>query len=1046
VLNTHCRLLRDAFRRAGGTEVDRQGDAFFFVVPRPKDAVLAAANAQRAFAQEAWPDGADVRLRIGIHTGEFGVGEEGYHGLGVVRAARVSAAGHGGQVLLSQASRALIEDEELEGLGFRDLGEHQLKDTPHPERLFQLVGAALADDFPPLRAQAGTRPLPVEGREEQLAEAAREAAAESARPSTVVERLSRHPVALLAGGAIVLAAAIGSAFLSTRGSGSGGIDHVTANSIGAIDLKSNKIVAVVPVGIRPGPIVYGHGQLWVANLDNETVSKVDPKVQLQTDVISLGAHPNALAVQERGVWAATDRGVKAIDPAYDDVRAINVEKSKPSTALFYSAPTAIAFTPGSAWLVIGSHVTRANATTGRRVEAIPVGNYPTALAGGAADLWVTDNFDNAVYRVDQSGAITATTTVGRSPNSIAVGPDAVWVANAADDDVKRIDPDTASVVTTIHVGHHPSAVALSPGALWVANQFDGTVWRIDTRSNKVVKKIKVGGRPAGLAVAGGSLWVSVQQSPLVVNRSLANGGGVARIDINATAIDPAEQDAFTLYAAQWEYATCARLLNYPDKPAPAGSQLQPELAQSMPRISRDGKTYTFTIRKGYRFSSGQTVTAEAVKHTIERSLSPRPEFPAYNYVGDIVGEAAYRKGKAQHISGVIARGNTLMITLTHAAGDFAARISMPFFCVLPTNTPFRRTEKPIPSAGPYYIASHTGAQIILKRNPNYTGPRPHRLAGIVYTGGGLSAQGSVARVAAGRADYVPLEGTRAGVRIDRINARYGLNSPVARRGHQQLFINPALEVDGLLLNTSRPLFANARLRRAVSYAINRRALVRYGGIFFATGPLTAMATDQYLPPAVRGFRDASIYPLEGDLARARELAGGTRRKAVLYTCDFSPCPQWAQVVKANLAAIGISVEIRPLSLEDLFVKRQPKRGEPWDIGLMTWGLDYPDPFDVLNYMFEGDLIGQPQAANLERFDDPAYNRRLQAVARLSGPPRYREYARLDADIARDAAPVVAFANETRIDFFSPRMGCQLYQPVYGMDLAALCVKPVSRAP
>jgi YVTN family beta-propeller protein len=850
----------------------------------------------------------------------------------------------------------------------------------------------------------------------------------------------RRPRTLIVAGAVLLAAAVAAGVIElTHGSGPAGIDHIAPNSVGAIDLNSNQIVAQVPVGTRPGPIVYGHGQLWVANLDNETVSRVGPNARAQTDVIALGAHPNALAVQRRGLWAATDRGVRAIDPAYDDVRTINFQTSKPSTALFYSPPTAIAFTPDFAWLVIGSHITRTNAKTGRHVDAIPVGDYPTALAGGATGLWVTDDFDNAVYRIDKSGAITASTTVGRSPNSLAVGPRAVWVADADDDDVKRIDPNTATVLTTIPVGHHPSAITLSPGAVWVANEGDGTVSRIDERSNKVVKTIKVGGSPAGLAVAAGSLWVSVQASPLS-----AKAGGVARVDLDAPAIDPAEQDTFTLQAAAWEYATCAKLLNYVDKPAPAGSQLQPELARSMPTVSRDGKTYTFRIRRGYRFSppSNQPVTAAAIKRTIERSLSPRPEFLAHAYVGDIVGEAAYRQGKTRQISGVIASGNTLTIKLTHAAGDFPVRISMPFFCVVPTDTPVRRTEKPIPTAGPYYIATHSGKQIILKRNPNYAGPRPHRLRAIVYTGAQVSGNSatprSIARVAADQADYFPTQGARDGVRVDQLNVRYGANSPAARRGHQQLFISPATELDGLFLNTSRPPFANARLRRAVSYAINRRALTRFGGIFFSTGPLTATTTDQYLPPTVPGFRDVSMYPLEGDLAKARRLAGRVPRKVVLYTCTFSPCPQWAQVVKADLAAIGMTVEVRPWSLEDLFAK-QSKPREPWDIGLITWSVDYPDPSDVLNYMFEGRFIGQPQAANMERFNDPIYNRRLRTAARLSGPPRYRDYTRLDADIAR-AAPVVAFANENRIDFFSARMGCQVYQPVYGMDLAALCIR------
>ena len=166
---------------------------------------------------------------------------------------------------------------------------------------------------------------------------------------------------------------------------------------------------------------------------------------------------------------------------------------------------------------------------------------------------------------------------------------------------------------------------------------------------------------------------------------------------------------------------------------------------------------------------------------------------------------------------------------------------------------------------------------------------------------------------------------------------------------------------------------------------------------------------------------------------------------MLYTCNLKSCLEVAQIVKRNLAAIGIEVEIRKFSVDDLY-NRVPKRGEPFDIMLTPWLVDYPDPFDVLNLLFAGDFIGQPQAGNWGRFDDPVYNRRLDAAARLTGARRYREYARLDADIARDAAPRVAFANENRVDFFSARMGCQLYHPVYGMDLAALCVKPVSRSP
>jgi DNA-binding NarL/FixJ family response regulator/class 3 adenylate cyclase len=153
VLADHERLLRSAFGDAGGHEIDTQGDSFFYAFRKPKDAVLAAVAAQRALQSHPWPDGAEVRVRIGIHTGEATLTENRYHGLAVHRAARICAAGHGGQILLSQISQSLLEDEEAElpGLTLRDLGSQRLKDFDRPVGIFQLVAADLRTDFPPLR-------------------------------------------------------------------------------------------------------------------------------------------------------------------------------------------------------------------------------------------------------------------------------------------------------------------------------------------------------------------------------------------------------------------------------------------------------------------------------------------------------------------------------------------------------------------------------------------------------------------------------------------------------------------------------------------------------------------------------------------------------------------------------------------------------------------------------------------------------------------------------------------------------------------------------
>jgi len=152
VSSDHRRLVRQTFGANGGTEIDTQGDAFFFSFPRARDAVAAAVDAQRALRDHGWPEEKEVRVRMGVHTGEPHVGEEGYLGLDVVRAARISAAGHGGQILISETTRALLGNQLPEGVAVHDLGQQHLKDVQH-EHIYELTidGRSLAGK--PLKTQ-----------------------------------------------------------------------------------------------------------------------------------------------------------------------------------------------------------------------------------------------------------------------------------------------------------------------------------------------------------------------------------------------------------------------------------------------------------------------------------------------------------------------------------------------------------------------------------------------------------------------------------------------------------------------------------------------------------------------------------------------------------------------------------------------------------------------------------------------------------------------------------------------------------------------------
>ena len=159
LLAEHHRLLREIFARHHGQEVDTQGDSFFVSFAQARQAVQAAAAAQQELAAHTWPGGETVRVRMGLHTGEPWLQEVGYTGMAVHRAARIAQAGHGGQVLLSETTMALVRDELPEEVRLKDLGAHRLKDMRRPEKIYQLVITNLQADFPALSTGAAIPPL-----------------------------------------------------------------------------------------------------------------------------------------------------------------------------------------------------------------------------------------------------------------------------------------------------------------------------------------------------------------------------------------------------------------------------------------------------------------------------------------------------------------------------------------------------------------------------------------------------------------------------------------------------------------------------------------------------------------------------------------------------------------------------------------------------------------------------------------------------------------------------------------------------------------------
>lgn len=481
-----------------------------------------------------------------------------------------------------------------------------------------------------------------------------------------------------------------------------------------------------------------------------------------------------------------------------------------------------------------------------------------------------------------------------------------------------------------------------------------------------------------------------------------------------------------------EFATCAKLYNYPDKPVPEGARVIPEVAKSFPKVSKDGKTQTIELKRSYGFHTGQRITAANFVAAINRDASPMLQSPAAQYLHEIAGADAVISGRARTISGVKAAGAyQLRIRTTRPLFDLVSRLTMPFFCPLPTSTPLEEIDNP-PGSGPYYIASHVpNRQVVLKRNRFYRGQRPANVDQVVWTlGVGFSAcEQGVERNELDECAAFPRSDARE------IAAKYGVN-----RKDGRFFFNPVLGTSFFAFNHDRPGFkgpGQIPRKQAINWALDRRALVA------TTGYLGGKRTDQILPPAMG--RDESIYPLgpvtEQRLVKARALLAKARfrpKALVLYVSNLLTASAQAQIFQFNLKRLGIDVEIKyfPPGAPEA---KASTRGEPYDVLLSGWGIDYADPISFF-VALDGTRIRKTGNTNSAYFDRPQYNREIARIGRMSGEARREAWAALDLEMMRNDPPWAPFLNFVNRDFVSKSFGCYVFNPVFSLDIAAACKK------
>jgi oligopeptide transport system substrate-binding protein len=524
-----------------------------------------------------------------------------------------------------------------------------------------------------------------------------------------------------------------------------------------------------------------------------------------------------------------------------------------------------------------------------------------------------------------------------------------------------------------------------------------------------------------MLVAGSGLLISSALAAPAAQR-----GGTLRVasDTDVGPVDPA-------WGAGWElgFATCSELFSYPDKEGAAGARVIREVARRY-TVSKDGRTYTFELKRTFRFQNGAQVTAHSFADAFNRDANPKLDSGAQQYLHGIVGADAVIAGTAKTISGIRVLGPyRLQITLKTPLGDFITRLTLPFFCPLLPNTPINPAGIDNPAgSGPYYVAQYVPNRLaVLKRNPFYRGGRPANVDQITFTV--MSKEACLLATQQDENDLCLLVPNDA---YKELADKYGIN-----RKDGQFFFKPMLGTAYVVFNHDRPAFkgpGQIPLAKAINYAIDRPALVR------SYGYLAGQRTDQMLPPAMG--RDEQIYPLRGsDLVTARKwLAKASIKpsKLVLYWPNYRPAA--AQSIAFDLKQIGIDVEVKYFG-GDALLQKEGTRGEPFDMGYHGWRTDYADPAGYFIPLLSGKLQATGNQ-NYSYFNDPKVTARIEAANKLKvgGKARYDAWSDLDVDLMRNDPPWAPFLVFSDREFVSKSYGCFVDQPVFGVDLAAACKK------
>ena len=992
-------LAEETIAARGGSVVELRGDEVLAVFSSARQAIRAALDLQARFVEETLADPSlPLPVGIGLDAGEAVAVAGGYRGGALNLAARLCGQAGPGEVLASAEVVHLAR--KIDGVIYVDRGTVQLKGLEEPVRVIKVVpeGDDPADLLKPV-AQPGsgkTRPQKRGGRR----------------------------AALIAAIAAALVAAIAVPVLRHDQS----VEPLAGNGVQLLDAASHAIAGTLSIHGSPGGIASGAGSIWLTDTQAGSLLKVDPHTHAVVDTIPIGGGASAVAFGAGSVWVvASDAGqVDRVDPTTDGVVArIGVG----------NGPSAVAASDDAVWVANFSDdsVTRIDPSTSAVLgTAVPVGDGPTAIAADASGAWVTSINDGFLTHVEASSRSTTSVRVGNETEGVATTAGGVWVTNSLDGTLSEIDSQTMATATTIPVGDGPTGITYGNGSLWVANRYGGSIAKVDPRTADI-GAIAVAGEPVTSTFAGNVLWVATLASPTEHLGGTFQMASLSGLDT----IDPATAYDWT----SWSILSMTNdgLVAFQRVGGPQGAAIVPDLATSIPRPSDGGKTYTFQLRSGIRYSDGTPVLADDFRLALERMFAQGGDYA--QYFKRLVGAQACKADPAtcDLSDGVVTNDAAATVTfhLTKPDPELLYVLALPAAFAVPQGTPRSPiTTTPIPATGPYRITSYVRGKdgsIQLERNPRFRewsrAAKPDGYVDSIDWAFGMSSDAQIAALEGGHLDYaVDIPPTR----VHEIRMRYP----------SQVFEQSARSTLGFAFDVRTPPLNDARVRQALQFAVDRTSMVVAGAALY---PLSI--TCQVLPPDFPSYSPYCPYTSDPsskgtwsgpDMREARRLvaASGTRGASISIMAPDTQIAAGREMSRA-LSSLGYrpSLHLSPLGryFDALYAPTNHVQ-----IGFVGWGADFPAPSGFLPPLFSCRSVPW----NVSHFCDPVVERAMgRALALQASDPAAANAAWAHVDrMITDRSPWLAYASPQNVYFVSERVGNVEINPQWQLLLDQLWVR------